>query len=108
MGKKTWITLGLLVLLGGGGYYRHRMMNPNALRPENFEMVALRKGNIKQVVTATGKIQPINTVSVGTQVSGIIENVLADYNDEVKEGQLLAQLDTSVLIENKNEPMEKT
>lgn len=103
MGKKTWITLGLLVLLGGGGYYRHRMMNPNALRPENFEMVALRKGNIKQVVTATGKIQPINTVSVGTQVSGIIENVLADYNDEVKEGQLLAQLDTSVLIENKND-----
>ena len=103
MGKKTWITLGLLVLLAGGGYYRHRMMNPNALRPENFEMVALRKGNIKQVVTATGKIQPINTVSVGTQVSGIIENVLADYNDEVKEGQLLAQLDTSVLIENKND-----
>ena len=103
MGEKTWITLGLLVLLGGGGYYRHRMMNPNALRPENFEMVALRKGNIKQVVTATGKIQPINTVSVGTQVSGIIENVLADYNDEVKEGQLLAQLDTSVLIENKND-----
>lgn len=103
MGKKTWITLGLLVLLAGGGYYRHRVMNPNALRPENFEMVALRKGNIKQVVTATGKIQPINTVSVGTQVSGIIENVLADYNDEVKEGQLLAQLDTSVLIENKND-----
>ena len=103
MGKKTWIALGLLVLLGGGGYYRHRMMNPNALRPENFEMVALHKGNIKQVVTATGKIQPINTVSVGTQVSGIIENVLADYNDEVKEGQLLAQLDTSVLIENKND-----
>ena len=103
MGKKTWITLGLLVLLGGGGYYRHRVMNPNELRPENFEMVALRKGNIKQVVTATGKIQPINTVSVGTQVSGIIENVLADYNDEVKEGQLLAQLDTSVLIENKND-----
>ena len=103
MRVKSWITLGVLVLLVGGGYYRHRMMNPNELRPENFEMVALRKGNIKQVVTATGKIQPINTVSVGTQVSGIVETVLADYNDEVKEGQLLAQLDTAVLIENKND-----
>ena len=102
MGKKTWITLGVLVVLGGLGFYFLRS-GENGLSAQNFEMTAVAKGNIKQEVTASGKIQPINTVSVGTQVSGIVERVLADYNDEVKEGQLLAQLDTSVLIENRND-----
>jgi len=101
--KKKWIILGLIVALGGAGaYYFHRGHSDNLL-PSSFEMVAVAKGNIKQIVTATGTIQPINTISVGTQVSGIVEKVLADYNDEVKEGQLLAQLDTSVLIENRND-----
>ncbi len=102
MGKKTWITIGVLVVLGGLGFYFTRS-GDSGLSEKNFEMTAVAKGNIKQEVTASGKIQPINTVSVGTQVSGIVERVLADYNDEVKEGQLLAQLDTSVLIENKND-----
>ena len=103
MGKKIWITVGILLILGGLGAYHLYGKKNEALRSENFEMVAVAKGNIKQIVTATGKIQPINTISVGTQVSGIVEKVLADYNDEVKEGQLLAQLDTSVLVENLND-----
>ena len=103
MGKKIWITVGILVILGGLGAYHFMGKKNDILRPENFETVAIAKGNIKQIVTATGKIQPINTISVGTQVSGIVEKVLADYNDEVKEGQLLAQLDTSVLVENLND-----
>lgn len=99
---KGWIITALVLCgLGYGGYaYLHR---EDKLSVQNFEMIRIERGNIKQEVTATGKIQPVNTVSVGTQVSGIIETVLADYNDEVKEGQLLAQLDTSVLTENKND-----
>lgn len=73
------------------------------LKEADFEMVKVEKGNVVYSVTASGKIQPINTVSVGTQVSGIIEEVLADYNDEVQEGQVLARLDTSVLQENLND-----
>ena len=103
MGKKTWITVGLLVILASFGVYHYRLKKDPILKPDNFELMAVSKGNIKQIVTATGKIQPINTISVGTQVSGIVEKVLADYNDEVTEGQLLAQLDTSVLIENRND-----
>ena len=103
MGKKIWITAGILIVLGGLGAYYFRTRGGDTLEPDNFETVAVAKGNIKQIVTATGKIQPINTVSVGTQVSGIVETVLADYNDEVVEGQLLAQLDTSVLVENRND-----
>ena len=103
MKKKIWLTLGIIVVLGGLGGYRLYARRSESLKISQFEMVAVAKGNIKQIVTATGKIQPINTISVGTQVSGIVEQVLADYNDEVQEGQLLARLDTSVLVENRND-----
>ncbi len=73
------------------------------LTAQQFVMTRIERGDIIETVTASGKIQPINTVSVGTQISGIVETVLADYNDEVKEGQLLAQLDTALLTETQND-----
>ena len=54
-------------------------------------------GYIAQSVTATGKIEPVDTVSVGTQISGIIKNLYADFNSKVKKGELLAELDKSLL-----------
>lgn len=53
----------------------------------------LKKGNLVITVSATGNIQPIEQVEVGSEVSGTIEKVLVDYNDVVKKGQILAQLD---------------
>lgn len=55
-------------------------------------------GSISNAVTATGTLQPVDTVAVGTQVSGIIEKVYVDFNSSVKKGQLLAQLDKSLLL----------
>jgi HlyD family secretion protein len=55
------------------------------------------KGYIAQSVTATGKIEPVDTVSVGTQISGILKTLYADFNSKVKKGELLAQLDKSLL-----------
>ncbi len=99
---KKWIIFGVIVagLIGGGIYYWRR---PDVLSEKSFEMIPVDTGRISKRVEASGKIQPVNTVSVGTQVSGTIEKVLVDYNDEIKEGQLLAMLDTSVLVENKND-----
>src|SRR5882757_7415141 len=54
-------------------------------------------GYIAQSVTATGKIEPVDTVTVGTQVSGIISKLYVDFNSKVKKGQLLAGLDKSLL-----------
>src|ERR1700748_2208928 len=54
-------------------------------------------GYIAQSVTATGKIEPVDTVSVGTQISGIIKYLYADFNSKVKKGQLIAELDKSLL-----------
>lgn len=56
-------------------------------------------GIIENTVTATGEIQPVYKVEVGTQVSGIVEKMYVDYNSEVKKGQLLAELDKSLLLE---------
>lgn len=62
-----------------------------------FETVRVEKGNISNSVTATGTIQAITTVKVGTQVSGILKGVYADFNDVVRKGQVLARLDETSL-----------
>jgi HlyD family secretion protein len=55
------------------------------------------RGYIAQSVTATGKIEPEDTVTVGTQVSGILKYLYVDFNSQVKKGQLIAELDKSLL-----------
>jgi HlyD family secretion protein len=62
-----------------------------------FDTVKVEKGNITNTVTATGTIEAMTTVEVGTQVSGIIEHVYVDFNDNVKQGQVLARLDETAL-----------
>lgn len=59
-----------------------------------YETVAVERGTLSNSVTATGTIEPITEVEVGTQVSGKITKLYADYNSIVKAGQLLAELDT--------------
>jgi len=61
----------------------------------NTEQV--RKGDISTSITATGTIEPVTVVDVGTQVSGIINKIYVDYNSEVKKGQLIAELDKTNL-----------
>lgn len=67
--------------------------------------VKAEKGNISVAVTATGTVEPITLVEVGTQVSGVISKIYVDYNSEVKAGQVLAELDKRLLsseLENAN------
>ena len=56
----------------------------------------LEKGDITEKITATGTINPISTVNIGTQVSGTISEILVDYNTRVTKGQLLAQIDPAL------------
>jgi HlyD family secretion protein len=62
-----------------------------------FETAKVERGNINNTVTATGTIEAIVTVTVGTQVSGILKDVYVDFNDVVKKGQVLARLDETSL-----------
>ncbi len=59
--------------------------------------VTAKKANVTTMVTATGTIEPINQVDVGTQVSGVVEKIYVDYNSVVTEGQLIAELDKTNL-----------
>ena len=96
--KKTLIILILIIGSIVGLYYFFKPSDK--LSAFQFEFVPVERGGITEKVTATGTLQPINVVSVGTQVSGIIEKVLVDYNDEVQKGQLLAELDKFLLNES--------
>ncbi|MBK1895507.1 efflux RND transporter periplasmic adaptor subunit [Chryseobacterium paridis] len=62
-----------------------------------LETVKPEMGEISNSITATGTIQPVDTIAVGTQVSGIIKNLYVDFNSQVKKGQLLATLDPELL-----------
>ena len=63
----------------------------------SYQTVTVSPGSLSTTVTATGTIEPINQVEVGAQVSGIISNIYVDYNTVVKQGQLMAEIDRSLL-----------
>jgi HlyD family secretion protein len=62
------------------------------------EAVKIGKGSISNTITATGKLEAIKTVEVGTQVSGVIDKIFVDFNSQVKKGQLLAKIDETPLL----------
>lgn len=92
--KKAILTLLLLALLGGSGYayYRYRTQKP---APAVITSTVTR-GDIADQVGATGTLQAVTTVQVGTQVSGTIQALYADFNSLVRKGQVLARLDPSL------------
>ncbi len=63
----------------------------------DYATMTVTHGDLRQVVTATGEIQPLNTVNVGSQVSGTIEELYVDYNSKVKKGDKLLKIEPSVL-----------
>ncbi len=62
-------------------------------KKSEFKTVKVQKGEITQMVTATGNVNPVTTIIIGTRVSGTIVALYADYNSHVKKGQLIAQID---------------
>lgn len=90
---KWWSLICIIILLTAGLWWFF------ATRADKVEYVTVNitRGDIRQVVTATGEINPVNTVSVGSQVSGTIEDIFVDYNSHVSKGQLLLKIEPSVL-----------
>src|SRR5690242_21336466 len=62
-------------------------------RAENYQLTAVTRGPITQAVTATGTLNPVTNVQVGSQVSGNIAKLFADFNSQVKAGDVVAQID---------------
>lgn len=89
--KKWWILILLFCLIGGCWIF-----GGDGEKSELVSM-AISRGDMRQVVSATGEIQPVNTVNVGSQVSGTIDNMYVDYNSKVKKGDKLLTIDPTVL-----------
>ena len=87
-----WIVGGvaLIAVLGAGGYV---YWSGDQKQPVKYKTAKIERGTVTQVVTATGTINPVITVQVGSQVSGIIKALYADFNSVVKAGQIVAQID---------------
>ena len=64
----------------------------------SYRFVTLQYGDLEAVVTSTGNLDAVTTVQVGTQVSGRIDRLYVDFNDVVRRGQLMAQIDTTLLV----------
>ncbi|MCK0131420.1 efflux RND transporter periplasmic adaptor subunit [Flavobacteriaceae bacterium F08102] len=92
--KKIIISSIVVVLLAVVGYAFFKDDETTIIEVKTVEV---KKGNVTTIVTATGTIEPIIQVEVGTQVSGVVEKIYVDYNSEVKEGQLIAELDKTNL-----------
>ena len=97
--KKLWIILGVVVvaivayLLLSGGKKKQTV---------SFATAKVERTNIQNTITATGTIEPVTSVTVGTQVSGIVSRLYVDYNSVVKKGQVIAELDKTNLISELN------
>src|SRR5262245_12189645 len=92
--KKLITIIILLAVVGsaGGWYY----MRKNTKDPE-VRTAQVSRGDVVKVVQATGTLEAVTTVQVGTQVGGIIQNRYADFNDFVKKGQVIARLDPTIM-----------
>ncbi len=81
-----------LITIISGLYLLLREPSPEIV----YSTVPVERGNIIQTVSATGTLQAVNTVEVGTQVSGTIEEIFVDYNSPVKKGQVIAKIDSTL------------
>lgn len=66
-------------------------------KQETYSFVEITRGNLSSKITSSGTLDPVSTVEVGTQVSGMLDKIYVDFNDNVRRGQLLALLDTTFL-----------
>lgn len=94
---KRIVWLGSILLIGGLLLYFFYQSNSTKEYNSDIQTTTVARGNIVSSVTATGTVEPLVTVEVGTQVSGEISKIYVDYSSEVKKGQLLAELDPSTL-----------
>lgn len=93
MFRKLFLLLLILVLVAGG-YTAWKSTQP--LPGAEYRTVAVDRGDIVKTVSANGTLNPVVLVNVGTQVSGTVQRLYADFNDRVQAGKVLAELDPSL------------
>jgi len=88
---KWYLIVGLLIIVSAGIYFFR-----DGKSAEQYKTKKVEQGEITATVSATGKVNAVVTVQVGTQVSGTIQRLFADFNSKVKKGQIVAQIDPAL------------
>lgn len=93
--SKIWVPVGVIAIVAVVIFLFSQRKPKEEI---SFETVKVETGNIQNSITATGTIEPVTSVSVGTQVSGIVSKLYVDYNSVVRKGQVIAELDKTNLL----------
>ncbi|SEN69425.1 HlyD family secretion protein [Duganella sp. CF517] len=93
--KKIALAVGAIVIGGAALAFYTKSQTP-VVEPPRFRVAAVDTGTITQTVTATGTINPVALINIGSQVSGTVNVLKADFNDRVKKGQVLLTLDPTI------------
>lgn len=93
--KKLIMTMLVVAVVAAGLWYSFRDAGPET---SSYRFVTVERGDLESVVSTTGRLEAVTTVEVGTQVSGIISEIFVDFNDAVRRGQVIARLDTTLLV----------
>jgi HlyD family secretion protein len=91
--KKIIITVIVVILIGGGLWIFYKNKNGGV----QYKTVPIQTGSLRATVTATGTVNAVKTVSVGTQVSGTLKALHVDFNSRVRKGQIIAEIDPAGL-----------
>src|SRR4029077_7548486 len=92
--KKTVVVIVVLGLVAFAAWWFFGRDSSSATANVRFRTAKVERGEVVEGVQASGAVQPVLLVQVGTQVSGVIEKLFADFNSKVKSGQKIALLDT--------------
>jgi HlyD family secretion protein len=94
MSKKLVILAIVALAVAAGGFWMWKKSTANAA--PTYRFATIERGDLEAAVSATGTLSAVTTVQVGTQVSGKITEILVDFNDHVKKGQLIARIDPTL------------
>jgi len=86
----------LIVILGAAAWVLGKFYGKSAASRQEFKLAKVSRGEIQAIVTSTGRLSPLNTVKVGTQVSGNIKELYVDFNTIVKKDQVIALIDPAI------------
>lgn len=92
---KKWIWIFSIILIAFAFWFFFSKNGES--KKETYSFVEITRGNLSSKITSSGTLDPVSTVEVGTQVSGMLDKIYVDFNDNVRRGQLLALLDTTFL-----------
>ncbi|MEO7512936.1 MAG: efflux RND transporter periplasmic adaptor subunit, partial [Gemmatimonadaceae bacterium] len=95
MSKSGYSLIAIVAIAGATGLWWYQ--RADAGETTGYRFATLERGSLEATVSATGTLNAVTTVQVGTQVSGLVTEILTDFNRSVKKGQLLARIDPTLL-----------